>query len=179
MAASVELGPMFCTKCQSPIQAHPDEVAWVCPQCQQGLLLSDLHGLDPLVVHFSVGLSPAKAGLPYWVAVGQVTMQERTTFGGDERAAMYSFWQSPHQFFVPAFTLPLDQLVDLGGRLIKQPPQLQPGSPSAFQPATLRPTDMQPVAEFIVLAIEAERKDQLRTLNFNLNLAAPELWILP
>jgi hypothetical protein len=37
---------------------------------------------------------------------------------------------------------------------------------------------MRPVAEFIVLAIEAERKDQLRSLNFNLNLAAPELWIL-
>ena len=170
---------MFCTKCQSPIQAHPDEVAWVCSQCQQGLLLSDMHGLDALVVHFSAGLSPAKAGFPYWVAMGQVTMQERTTFSGDEQAAMINFWQSPHQFFVPAFTLPLDQLVETGGRMLKQPPPLQPGSPTAFQPATLRPSDTQPLAEFIVLAIEAERKDKLRTLNFQLKLAEPELWILP
>jgi hypothetical protein len=170
---------MFCTKCQTPIQAHPDEVAWVCPQCQQGLLLSDVHGLDPLVVHFSSALSSGKTGFPYWVAVGQVNMLDRTTFSGDERAAMFGFWQTPRQFFVPAFTLPLDQLVEFGSRLLKQPPPLQSGNPMPFQPATLRPADIQPVSEFIVLAIEAERRDQLRTVNFNLNLAAPELWILP
>ena len=170
---------MFCTKCQTPIQAHPDEVAWVCPQCQQGLLLSDEHALDSLTVHFSSSLISGKTGFPYWVAVGQVNTLERSTFKGDERAAMLSFWQQPHQFFVPAFTMPLDQLVEFGSRMLKQPPALQAGNPMPFQPATLRPTDMRPVAEFIVLAIEAERKDQLRTLNFNLNLAAPELWILP
>ncbi|MDR3577568.1 MAG: hypothetical protein P4L50_27200 [Anaerolineaceae bacterium] len=179
MAAAVELVPMFCTKCQSPIQAHPDEVAWVCPQCQQGLLLSDALGLEPVVVHFSAALTPSKVGFPFWVAVGQVNMLDRITFRGDERSAMLGFWQSPHQFFVPAFTLPLEQLIESGSRLLKQPPQLQSGSPTAFQSATLRPSDMQPVAEFIVLAIEAERKDQLRTLNFKLNLADPELWILP
>jgi hypothetical protein len=179
LAAPVELVPMFCTKCQSPVQAYPDEVAWVCPQCQQGLLLSDVHGLDTLLVHFSSTLTPPKAGFPYWVAMGQVNTLERMTFRGDESAAMFGFWQSPHSFFVPAFTVPLDQLVEFGSRLLKQPPSLQPGSPTAFQPVTLRPSDMQPVAEFIVLAIEAERRDQLRTLNFNLSLGAPELWILP
>jgi hypothetical protein len=36
-----------------------------------------------------------------------------------------------------------------------------------------------PLAEFILLGIEADRKDALKTLNFTLDLERPQLWILP
>jgi hypothetical protein len=39
--------------------------------------------------------------------------------------------------------------------------------------------DFQPVAEFIILAIEASRKDALKRADFSLMLSQPALWILP
>lgn len=39
--------------------------------------------------------------------------------------------------------------------------------------------DIQPVAEFVVMAIEAGRKDMLKNLRFTLKLSLPSLWILP
>jgi len=38
---------------------------------------------------------------------------------------------------------------------------------------------MRPLAEFIVLGLEAARKDKLMSVEFGLDLESPELWILP
>jgi len=35
------------------------------------------------------------------------------------------------------------------------------------------------VVEFVVLTIEADRKDKLKTVEFRLDLGEPELWVLP
>jgi len=35
------------------------------------------------------------------------------------------------------------------------------------------------MAEFIVMGIEAARKDNLKEMTFTLNLSSPELWIVP
>jgi hypothetical protein len=39
--------------------------------------------------------------------------------------------------------------------------------------------DVSAAAEFIVMAIEAGRKDKLKELDFSLKLSTPVLWILP
>ena len=39
--------------------------------------------------------------------------------------------------------------------------------------------DIGALAEFIVLTIEAERKDRLERVEFDLDLGAPELWVIP
>jgi hypothetical protein len=41
------------------------------------------------------------------------------------------------------------------------------------------PDDVRALAEFIVLAVEAARKDKLSHLQFDLQLGAAELWIIP
>jgi hypothetical protein len=43
----------------------------------------------------------------------------------------------------------------------------------------LSPDNIRPVAEFIVMSAEAERKDALRELKFDIRLDPPQLWILP
>jgi hypothetical protein len=178
VTAPVQLIAMFCTRCNSPVQAKPDEVAWVCPQCQQGLLVSDEHGVVALDIHYSADIPQGKSGKPYWVAQGQVAL-ERRTFSGNEISAMQSFWQSPHLFFVPASAMPLEQLIQVSTGFLRQPPRLQAGGIAPFQPITLLPADVKPIVEFTILTIEAERKDQLRELVFNLQLGEPELWVLP
>ncbi|NMB87191.1 MAG: hypothetical protein GYA17_02455 [Chloroflexi bacterium] len=178
MTTPVRLIPMLCIRCQNPLPAQPGETAWVCSNCGQGQLLSDEQGLEALEVHFAAGLPAGKPGRPFWVAEGTVRLQ-RETYRGDQSGAMQAFWGAPRRFFVPAYELPLPELVETGLRLLQQPPALQAGSPAAFLPVSVPPTDVRPLAEFILLAVEAARKDDLRELRFDLSLSAAELWVLP
>lgn len=177
--AAVELIPMVCLKCQQPVLAQPDEVVWICHNCGQGLVLSDEHGLNQQTIHFSSGILVNTQGKPVWVAAGSVTLQ-RQTFSGDNSREMQQFWAQPRWFFIPAYNLALDQLVDAGLRFLKQPlPMQESGAPVPFIPVTVHPEDIQPLAEFIILAVEAERRDELQTVSFSLQLGQPELWIFP
>lgn len=174
----VSLIPMVCLRCQTPLTAKPDEVAWVCPTCGQGLLLDDQNGLAELEIHFSAGIPPGEAGVPYWVAEGSASLQ-RSTYQGNQTDEMLIFWLNPRRFFIPAYDLPLNHVIETGAYLLRQPPELQPGSGAKFLPVTVPPDDVLPLAEFILLGIEANRKDALKELRFTLDLSEPELWVLP
>lgn len=178
MSQPISLYPLQCLRCQTPIAARSDEVAWLCPTCGQGLLLDDQKGLLPLDFYFSSVIAPGAVGRPFWVAEGRATLQ-RSTFHGDSSREMQAFWAQPRRFFVPAFDLELEELVRLGALLVRQPLALQAGGPAKFRPVTVLPADIQALAEFILLSIEADRSDALRELKFELQMSAPELWILP
>ena len=179
MSSPIQLIPLLCTRCQTTIPAEVDEVAWVCAQCGQGLLLDETIGAVPLAVNFAAGIPANQKGWPFWVVTGQVSVQKRSIFGGGDRGSETSqFWQASHRFFIPAFSAPLDQLIGWGTRFLQQPPALQPGPAAGFAPVTLHPEDLQPMAEFIVLGIEADRKDKVREIQFTVQLGQPELWVL-
>ena len=178
MAQPVELVPLVCIKCGVPIVTGPEEVAWVCKSCGQGMTIDDSLGLCALPVSYVVGLSTTSAGKPFWVVEGQVTL-ERETYSGNQQKAAQQFWSQPHQFFIPAYACSLDQLLATGISLIHKPPSLEAGPQASFEPVILPTQDVQAVAEFIVMAIEAERKDMLKSVHFALKLSQPKLWILP
>jgi hypothetical protein len=152
------------------------------------MLLDLSAGLTPLEVHYAAGI-PANLqgnvpgtlpGKPYWVVQGRVTLS-RQSFGsgGKEAKEAELFWSQPRRFFVPAFAASLDALLSQAIQMLLQPPALQPGSPARFEPVTASVEDVQPAAEFIVMAIEAGRKDKAKKIDFTLQLSPPELWILP
>jgi hypothetical protein len=175
----VELIPLVCLRCSTPIPAGPEEVAWVCAQCGQGMALDETRGLVALEVQFAAGRDdPNQPGKPFWVAEGRVSVQRHTYSGNQDREAQAA-WSQPRRFFVPAFDCTLETLLSLGTRLLLEPPVLQPGNPTRFEPATLHPEDVRAAAEFILVAIEAGRKDKLKEIQFSLDLSTPYLWILP
>jgi hypothetical protein len=179
MSTSVELIPMFCPKCQNPILAKTDETAWVCSQCNQGLILSDESALTPFQFHFASGIANGKTGRPFWVVKGKAALQ-RSTFGGDQSGEMRTFWQNERLFFVPAYELPLDQMIETGASLLRSDAVLPAeGGPAPFLPVVIQREDIQSLAEFVVMGIEAARRDQLRELKIDLVLQDPQLWILP
>jgi len=179
MIAPVKLIPLKCVRCATPVPASPGQVAWVCEQCGQGLLLDEDQGLSPLDIHYNAGHPQGKTGNPYWVARGMVSVRRETHesfFDRDRESA--EFWSKPHQFFVPGFDCNLDRSIQLGISLLRNPPLLRPGSSFPSSPVTLSREDVMPLAEFIVMAIEAERKDNIKTISFSLDLSEPVLWIL-
>jgi hypothetical protein len=180
MTAPIKLIPLKCVRCETPVPAQPDEVAWMCAQCGQGLLLDEERGLAALKVHFAAGSTTKGQGNPYWVTDGLVTLQRETysTFGKKAEEAR-QFWSQPRRFFIPAFTCPLDLLISLGTGLLLRPPELQPATPIPFTPVTLHPQDVSALIDFIVVAIEAERTDKVKQVRFSTQLGSPSLWILP
>jgi hypothetical protein len=180
MSPVIELIPMQCVRCQNPLLAQPDEVFWVCATCGQAQLLSDERGLLPELVHYAAGIPANDAkSKPIWVVQGQVALS-RQTYRGDESRDMLQFWAQPRTFFIPAYSLPLDQLMDTCLGLLRQPVTLQEGhSPASFYPVTVHPEDLQALVEYMVVAVEAERKDMLKELDFKVQLGKAELWIVP
>ncbi len=178
--APVELIPMLCVRCQNPLAAQPGEVFWVCPTCGQGQVLHDEQGLLAQAVRYAAGIPQNAQGKPVWVVSGQAALSRSTYDAFDKRGEMEQFWAQAHAFYIPAYDLPLEQLTSSALGALRQPPRLQEApSPSAFLPVTVHPEDLQPLAEYIVLALEADRKDNLKQLEINLKLGPPELWVLP
>ena len=179
MTQPVRLIPLLCPHCQTPIPAQPDEVAWVCGNCQKGALLDEKKGAVPLNVFFHASLAAGKKGAPFWVTRGKVTFQERITYRGDEQKAMQDFWAEPRLFAIPAFALPLEEAIAMGVQFLHQPIPMEMGKPAPFPPIVVPPQDVHPLAEFIVMSVEAERKDALKHLKFTLTLEPLQCWILP
>jgi len=178
MTALVELIPLRCLRCETPVPAQPEEVAWRCSQCGQGLLLDESKGLVPLEIHYAAGIQPNGIGKPFWVVVGQVTVV-RDTYSGDKSADAQRFWGDGRRFILPAFAGTLETLLSFSMQYLQQPPVLQPGPDARFEPVTLSPGDLAAAAEYLVMTIEAGRKDSLKVVSVGVSLSAPALWILP
>lgn len=179
MEIPVELVPLNCIRCGTSIQAQVDEVAWVCHQCEKGQQLGD-DGLIPLQVHYSLRIKPSQKGHPFWVCEGRVTI-DRNTYGsfGKKTKDALRFWEQPRQFIIPAFPYPLDEFSRRGVQWLQKPPAMEPGLIADFEPVTVAAEDVSAWAEFLVIALEAERKDKVKNIKFNLQLGEPQLWILP
>jgi len=63
--------------------------------------------------------------------------------------------------------------------MLLDPPRLSAGPATPFDAVTLYRADLSAAAEFILIAIEAERKDKIKRIDFELQLPRPVLWILP
>lgn len=180
MDQTIELVPLVCLRCNTAIPAGPEEVAWACAQCGQGMALDETRGLEPLELHYAVQIPENALGKPFWVADGQVSMK-RQSYGssGKQVKEAEEFWSRPRRFFVPAFQAPLERLLEAAKGMLLTPPNLAEGATARFEPVTLYREDVLSAAEFIVMAIEAERKDQIKSIDFELRLSPPVLWILP
>ena len=182
----IRLVPLLCVKCRAPIPAQADELAWACDQCGQGLLLNaspqpgkEESATQALDIFFSNAIQPGMQGRPFWVALGQVTITERQTYKGDEGRAAREFWAAPRLFAVPAWETSLDEIISMGVNLLAHPQRLVPGAPVAFLPVVTPPADVRALADFLVVSIEADRRDALKTIHYDLKLEPLQLWVLP
>lgn len=181
MPASVDLVLLKCLQCSTPVPAQAEEVAWVCAQCGQGLLATHT-GLAPLTVKWAAARPLRELTWhPFWVMRGRAIFSRRQIFGfGGDTSQPDPMWQTEQNFYVPAFPLPLESLQTLGAALTRQQTRLKAGPPAGpLQNCTLLPQDAHAAAEFIVLTIEADRRDKLRAVEFQLELREGELWVLP
>jgi hypothetical protein len=179
MTNTIELKLLKCPQCSTPVPAEENEVAWVCATCGAGLQLTET-GLAPLAVHWAGPRAGSRADSwrPFWVFAGTAHFSERISYAGHSEPE--ALWNNPLHFYVPAYVCPLPQLQNLGADLTRRQPALQAvAAPGALAGCTFLPDDARRVAQFVVLTIEAARPDKLKSVHFDLQLASPELWVLP
>jgi len=178
--APVQLVALRCVRCDTPVPAEPDQVAWTCAHCGQGLLLFKEQELVPIHVYYSVGVPDNAKGHPFWVAEGKVQLARQVYGGGAGRQVeAEQFWGAGRRFFIPAFTNPLETLLSLATHYLYQPPALQEGPAVPYEAVTVDPSDAQALAEYIVMVVEAGRKDNLKAVDVRVELEPPDLWIFP
>lgn len=179
MDRPIELVPLLCIQCSVPIQAGIDEIAWACENCGRGQMLDEIEGLTSLEIFFSADIPPNSLGKPYWITRATVSLQ-REAYGilGKQNGVANRFWSHPRQFFIPAFASSLEDMIATGKRLLIDPPSLHSGPPVKFEAVTLHKDDVISAVEFIIVGIEAGRKDKVKRVDFTLDFDEPVLWIL-
>jgi hypothetical protein len=182
----MKLVPLKCPNCSQLLAPEDNDAVIVCANCGTAVELGE-GGPARIEVRFSGPRSPMPPEtnwLPYWIFDGKVQITGRSTQGGSRDAAQDSaaFWAAPRRLYVPAWSQPVEAAIDLGKTMIEQQPSLldleRPPKP-AMKAAVLFADEALKLLEFIVLTIEAQRRDWLRDLTFTLEMGPAQLWALP
>ncbi|UCG23828.1 MAG: hypothetical protein JSW55_17095 [Chloroflexota bacterium] len=173
-----------CPNCAQPMTPENDDVVFMCTNCFTSVSL-DEGGLQSVDVRFALppkGDPRAEQWLPFWVYEGQVQILKRDTQGRSDGKASAQQWARPLRMYVPAWEMSMQVAQEVGSRLIERQPATKSieRPPTAYlAPAVVTPEEALGLLEFIVLAIEARRRDWLKALDFRIEAGQPELWAMP
>lgn len=176
-----------CPTCADPLPAENDDVVLTCPTCFTDVKL-DEQGIQTTAVSFVQPTKPDAVThwLPFWVMEARVDIQSRKTQGRNKGAEKDSeeMWAAPRLLYTPAWDFPVPQARQMGSGLVVRQPAVHlldtRPSEALLTPAVFTVEDAQKFLTFVVLTIEAERKDWLKDLQFQVvPLRKPEMWALP
>jgi hypothetical protein len=181
----MKLVALRCPNCGQPLKPEDDSIVLSCHNCFIPVALA-VDGPKRMKIWFAVMKQKQqedKNWVPFWVYEGRIKIQHRETQSGwrtkDEDSDR--LWGVPRRLFIPAWDLDLHTAQDIGSRLILKQPEFnfveQPAE-YYLTPANVKPDDAKRLLEFIVLAIEARRKDWLKDLKFEIEVGKPQLWAL-
>lgn len=181
----MKLVALRCPNCSSPLLVGNDDVVVACNNCPTMAAISP-NGAVKMAISFVAARSEhltEKEWVPFWVFNGRVNIKQRTLQGSrSDEADTERLWGVPRSLYVPAWELSMEVAQNVGSQMIQQQPKLQQverPEGAQFISAVVTPDDARKLLEFIVLAIEARRKDQLKRLEFDLEVDEPQLMALP
>ena len=181
----MKLLALRCPVCAQPLLPDEDEtIVMSCGGCYTAVSIND-HGINPTDIQFAATTTDEVSDwLPFWICEAQVHLTERSTQGGKKsvKETAAHFWATSRRLYVPAWEMPLTQAREIGGELVKKQPEFQrvdPPPKSQIKPATVTSEDALKLLEFVVLSLEAERPDWLKSIRFYIEVSQSTLWAIP
>jgi hypothetical protein len=181
----MKLLALRCPECSQPLKPENDHIVVTCELCRAAVHIGD-DGLSLVSVQYARPRSEAGVTrwLPFWVFHGRVQVKRRLTASGgrSRQEEMARLWGEPRYLYVPAWELSPRTVRDTGSKMIQSQPAYQAIARPAdahLTPVILTTQDALKMLEFIVLTIEAGRRDWLEHLEFRLEVGEPVLWALP
>ena len=92
------------------------------------------------------------------------------------------FWGQPRRIYIPAWACELADARDLITDLLAKQPSLSaitPPEDATFLPAAITTEDGRKLLELVIVTLEAQRKDWMESLKYDLRLDSEALWLLP
>lgn len=182
----MELLSLKCPACGQKLTPQSNEAVVVsCSNCKTAVSLQQ-SGIQAIPAYYALPKTAAAVDnwLPMWRYNGRVILQRRqsqgSSKGADKEAA--ALWERVRHLFAPAWQEPLPQAREIGRYFILNQPALAPmesGTEAAMQEATITWEDGLKLLDFIILSIEANRKDWLEDLRFDVQTSGYELWAIP
>jgi hypothetical protein len=181
----MKLLPLRCPQCSQKLEPQSNEVVVVaCGQCYTAVTLHQ-SGVQPIEIHYAApSIERVDSWLPFWLFHGRVHLHRRESQGGSKGADKDAaeLWQRVQRLYTPAWNIPAPRARALGSQLVQAQPIFQAiprPADARLTEATITPEDGLKLLDFVVLTIEAERKDWLRDLQFKIEAGPPALWAIP
>jgi hypothetical protein len=180
----MKLTLLRCPNCARRLAPENNNVVFMCTNCFTSVSVSD-SGIETADIRFALppkGDLRTQQWLPFWVYEGQVHILRRETQGRSDGKASDIQWARSLRMVVPAWEISMQVAQDIGSRFIQHQPVMkfvERPDDAYMAPAVVTPGDALRLLEFIVLAIEARRRDWLKDIDFRIEAGAPELWALP
>lgn len=175
-----------CPVCGEGLKPRNEDIIFGCPNCQAAVSLTDqgIHQTEVRYAEPERDLSEVTHWLPIWVFNARVHIKSRETQGGSgkHREEAERMWQEPRRLYVPAWEQPVPQARQQGHQMVLRQTVWNPIERPAGAVITAAVIDQQDARQFlnfIILSIEAERKDWLRDLKFDIEAGSAVLWAVP
>lgn len=188
-ARGFELVPLDCPACGAPLAAEETDVVYFCTACRSGFRYAprERHGLAPVEVSFIATPHQAAEGYaPFWLLPARVEILRRDAsggaltgllrffVGGDEAAAA-----GDGHFVLPAFRLPIDDVVELALRYTQEFPRLDELLGERLTGGSFGAEDAVKLAHYVLIASEVRKRDTLKDLEYRLTPGEPRLLGVP
>jgi hypothetical protein len=165
-----------CPACGSAMAGEPHDVLFFCSHCGSGALL-DPEGLETVE---STALLPApgrhaRVWKPAWIIEADVSVNQRIRADGRETQG----WQGERTFVVPAFELPLNDIVQLGRALSAAAGAMGEVPSEPIRGGVLTIEDAVILARHIVVGDEVRKPDMLASVQAEVTKKAHRLAAIP
>ncbi len=159
---SLRLIALDCPACGSAMRGDPSDVIFFCGHCGSAALLGH-EALEPVA---STALLPApgrhaRVWKPAWLLEAEVSVKGRQRAGGGRGDG----WSGERTFVVPAFPLPLPDLVLLSRRLSEAAGTGGEVPREPIRGGTLPFEDAVTLARYVVVGDEVRKADKLASLD--------------
>jgi hypothetical protein len=173
---SLHLIALDCPACGSAMEGDSHDFLFFCSHCGSGALLDD----DGLEVIESSALMPApgyhaRVWKPAWVLEVDVVVDERIRDDGRRTQG----WRGERSFVIPAFGLPLNDLVTLARALSRAVGTVGEVPREPIRGGTLSLEDALTLSRHIIVGDEVRKPDMLASLRAELELKSHRLAAIP
>jgi hypothetical protein len=165
-----------CPACGSAMRGDPHDVLFFCAHCGSGALLVDdgLQTVESTALLPSPGRS-ARIWKPAWVIEAEVTVDDRIRADGRPTQG----WQEVRTFVMPAFPLPLEDLVRLARALSTAAGAAAEVPHEPIRGGTLTLEDAVTLSRHIVVGDEVRESDMLASVQVEVQTKVHRLAAIP
>lgn len=180
-----KLKALTCAKCGSGLVVEVNDNITYCTSCGSGFEINE-GKLQPIEINFAAAAIRGDGEVvykPFWFIKAHVDIQERKAsgnffknlFGGSGENAAGDL-----AFYIPAFYCPLESMKNLATQFTVKNPV---ASPQKYNTKLVGfaygKEDAKKLAEFILISLEAEKSDTMKTFKYNITFNEMEILGIP